>query len=188
MHLGKAMTEAGIDYVSFTAPAHGSSTDDKTHMLEFVTSIEFMAETYGPFDVIVGHSLGGTAAMNAIKNGVGANKVVIIGSHAKISTTIKDFSKKLQLNSKTEKSLIKHLQKNYHKDYERYGIERIASETDIEALIIHDRQDKEAHFSNAEAIHKAFQQSEIYETNGLGHTRILASKEVVNKIIDFIQK
>jgi pimeloyl-ACP methyl ester carboxylesterase len=188
MTLGNTLKEKGISHISFTAPAHGSSSDKRSHMLEFAESIEYLNRIYGPFDSIIGHSLGATATMNAIKiHGVKPKKVVLIGAHATVQQTIKDFCTKLQLNETIENKLIRHLKKNYHEDYEQYSIQRIAGEFDVEALIVHDKLDKQAEYFNAEAIHNAFNNSKLLTTEGLGHVRILSDSEVVNQIVDFVK-
>ena len=187
LHIGEGLKKAGIPYISFTAPAHGTSNDKRTHMLEFATCIEQISRLYGPFDCIVGHSLGGTALMNSLNLGVEVEKVVLIGSHATTTGSIKDFVKKFSLNSKVEEYLFKHLEVNYHKDYEKYGVVRLAKEFDGSALIIHDEEDKECNISNAENISAAFKNAELFKTSGFGHTRILANKDVVNKIVEFVK-
>ena len=54
-----------------------------------------------------------------------------------------------------------------------------------ECLIIHDELDPVIPYSDAQEIHKAFKNSQIFTTQGLGHG--LKSKQVIDKIIDFIQ-
>lgn len=186
MHLGTALKEAGISYISFTAPAHGSSTDKHTHMLEFAHCIEHLNRLYEPFDAIIGHSLGGTALMNAMTMGVTPKKVVLIGSHATITASIKDFVNRLELNPSIEEKLFKHLQVNYHRDFEKYGVERLAESFKGEALVVHDEQDTQCDYTNAKIIADAFPTAELMTTSGYGHTRILANKEVVRRITDFV--
>ena len=187
LHIAEGLKKAGIPYISFTAPAHGTSNDKRSHMLEFAQCIEQLSRLYGPFDAIIGHSLGGTALMNSMTLGVKTNKVVLIGSHATITGSVKDFVKKFSLNSKVEKQLFKHLEVNYHKDYEKYGVVRLAKEYDVKALVIHDDEDTECNVKNAEDITAAFNKGELYKTKGFGHTRILANTDVVNKIVEFVK-
>ncbi len=187
LHIGEGLKKAGIPYISFTAPAHGTSNDRRTHMLEFAACIEQISRLYGPFDCIIGHSLGGTALMNSMTLGVKTDKVVLIGSHATTTGSIKDFVKKFSLNAKVEKQLFKHLEVNYHKDYEKYGVVRLAKEYAGNALIVHDEEDTECNISNAEDIKAAFKNSELYSTKGFGHTRILANTAVVDKIVEFVK-
>ena len=44
-----------------------------------------------------------------------------------------------------------------------------------------------ANISNAEDISAAFKNAELFKTSGFGHTRILANKDVVNKIVEFVK-
>jgi len=188
MHFGKALKDAKIDHVSFTAPAHGSSDIKRTHMLEIAECIEYLDRIYGPFKTIIGHSMGGVASLNAIINKpLKTKKIVMIGVPATVKETIGDFCKKVGLNEKILNFLIDYLKKHYHQDYEKYSALRLAGETDIKALVVHDKRDSQVAFNHAERIAAAFKNSELYATEGLGHTRILNDKKVVEKVMAFVK-
>ena len=188
LQIGKALTQAKINYISFTAPAHGSSEIKRTHMLEIAECIEHLDRNYGPFKTIIGHSMGGVASLNAIKNKpLKTEKIVLIGVPATVEETIFDFCKKLGLGKKMHNFLINYLKKHYHQDYEKYSALRLAGELDLKALVVHDKNDSQVAFNHGERIAAAFKNSELYATEGSGHNRILSNKNVVEKIMAFVK-
>ena len=188
MHIAKELKTAKINHISFTAPAHGSPEIKRTHMLEIAECIEYLDRIYGPFKTIIGHSMGGVASLNAIKNKpLKTEKIVMIGVPATVKETIGDFCKKVGLSDKILNFLIDYLKKHYHRDYEKYSALRLAGEIDIKALVVHDKRDGQVAFNHGERINAAFKNSELFATEGSGHTRILSDKKVVEKIMAFVK-
>ena len=101
----------GYQIVSFDAPAHGKSPGNTTLLPDFIASIFEIEKHFGPFEAAVGHSLGGMALLNAVKDGLQINRLTIIGSGDIVKDIIDDFVKKLQLDSKISDLLRIHFEK-----------------------------------------------------------------------------
>jgi pimeloyl-ACP methyl ester carboxylesterase len=184
--LAPGIQNAGFKVFAFTAPAHGSATDKQTTMFEFADSIAYLAKKYGPFEAIIAHSIGGTATLNALKQGVKVKKVVLLGVPGYLKEVVIDFCNRLGLNSKVAGLIIQHLKNKYNPDYEQFSTTRLAASVSIPGLIIHDLDDKDVHITQARANHQEWKNSELVETKGLGHRLILSDQQVIQKIIDFI--
>lgn len=182
------LKKAGYKVFAFTAPAHGSSKDKHTHMLEFADSIRYINEKYGPFDAILGHSIGGAAILNAINQGVETQKVVLLGTPGYIKDIVIDFCLRLGCSVKTEKAIIAHLKTKYGEDFEQHSTTRLAEKMSIPRLIIHDQDDKDVAVSCARENHKKWKNSSYYETKGLGHRLILSDETVIQEIKNFLIK
>ena len=185
--MAPAIQKAGYKVFSFTAPAHGSSDEKQTHMLEFADCIAYLNNKYGPFEAIIAHSIGGAATLNALNKGVETNKVVLLGVPAYLKDVVLDFCKRLGLNNKVAELIIKHLKKEYDQDYEKFSTTRLAEHTATPGLIIHDEEDKDVSIDHARTNHSAWKNSELLETKGLGHRLILSDEHVISKVIDFIK-
>jgi pimeloyl-ACP methyl ester carboxylesterase len=72
------LLQNGYSIVSFDAPAHGKSKGNTTIMSEFIASVLELEKQFGPFEIAIGHSLGGMSVLNAIKDGLQVNKSIII--------------------------------------------------------------------------------------------------------------
>ena len=172
--------------ISFDAPAHGLSSSNTTNLPECVAAINYINEIYGPFEVGIGHSFGGIALMAVIAKNPFLKKIVVIGIDYSISTVIDNFVKKLNLKPKVATKVKKNISAVYNENIEAVSPCETVKKSTIPTLIIHDTQDMDVDVSNAYKIRQKTLNGELLITNGLGHRRILRSKKVIQRIIDFI--
>jgi pimeloyl-ACP methyl ester carboxylesterase len=182
------LLENGFMTISFDAPAHGKSTGKTTMMTEFITAAKFLEKEFGPFEIGIGHSLGGMAILNGYKQALKFNKVVIIGAGDTITDIITVFINKLELNLKLVEKIKQHFNKKFNENIDDYSGSVAAKEVIIPTLIIHDTEDKEVPVSCAYNIRQNLKHGELLITNGLGHTRILNDSFVLTRIIEFIKR
>ena len=173
---------------SFDAPAHGKSQGKETMMPDFMAVSKYLNDKYGPFEIAIGHSLGGMAVLNSIKNGVKFNKAIIIGAGDIITDIIKVFINKLELNPKLVDKMQLYFFKKFGDDIDNYSASIAAQKVEVPTLVIHDSDDKEVPVNCAYNIRTKLKKGELHITNGLGHTRILKDATVVNRILDFIHR
>jgi pimeloyl-ACP methyl ester carboxylesterase len=178
----------GYSTVSFDAPAHGKSPGKTSIMVDFIDSILEIDKLYGPFDIAIGHSLGGMSVLNAIKKGFVVNRAVIIGSGDIVQDIINDFIRKLELKPEISTQLCKYIENKYEGTMDEYSAYRAASNTEIPILVVHDENDPEVPVKASIHIHKHLKNGELIITKGLGHRKILADHQVIEKIINFIKK
>lgn len=180
------LLENGFMTISFDAPAHGKSKGKTTLMTEFIATSKFLEEKYGPFEIAIGHSLGGMAVLNSVKRFLKVKKAIIIGSGDIITDIIIGFIQKLELQQKIVGKMKSLFLKKFGEDIDNYSGSVAALDVKIPTLVIHDTEDKEVPVECAYNIRKNLEFGEILVTNGLGHTRILKDNFVVERIIDFI--
>ena len=180
------LLENGFMTISFDAPAHGKSKGKTTMMPEFIAVSKFLEQKYGPFEIAIGHSLGGMAVLNSIKQGLKFNKSIIIGAGDIITDIIKVFITKLELKPTLVEKIKNHFYVKYGEHIDNYSASIAAKEVKIPTLVIHDTADKEVPVSCAINIRKNLENSELLITNGLGHTRILKDDSVITRILEFI--
>lgn len=166
--------------VFFDAPGHGLSSGKTTHLLEFVEIIKHLQKEnfYGA----IGHSIGATALLHF--QGVHAyfKKMVLIGT---LSNSDKVINKLVKPKFKTNFKEFA-LQK-YKIDLDRYNGIDSAKAIKTPTLIIHDSKDKMVAVSNAFGLRQNIPNAELLITQKLGHTKILQSVKISNKIIQFLQ-
>ncbi len=184
--IAKELLKHGYMTVSFDAPAHGKSTGRMTHMGEFIEVIKHLDKKYGGFDIIIGHSLGGAATLNALKEGVEVHKAVTISAVDIITDVVNHFTNQLQLNSKVAKNLKASLDKKFEMDIDENSPSLVVKEIDVPILVIHDKDDRDVPVECAVNIHKHLKKGQLIITEELGHRRILRNDEVTQKIVSFI--
>lgn len=184
--IAEALTERGYMCVSFDAPAHGKAEGNMSMMPFFIKAVHYLDENYGPFDAVVGHSLGGMSSLRAIRQGMKTNKLVIIGTANNISEITRHFAKNMKMNDKVARKMKKYLDNRFNEDMDVLSGAESAKHVKTPTLVIHDEEDVDVKINSAYEIHEALENSELMVTSGLGHRRILGNPEVINKITTFI--
>ena len=182
------LLENGFMTISFDAPAHGKSSGKTTMMNEFVKTALFLEKEFGPFEIAIGHSLGGMTVLNSVKLGLNVKKAIVIGSGDVITDIIKEFVAKIQLKPKLVNKIKQHFYRKFGEDIDDYSAYIAAKSVKIPTLVIHDTEDKDVPVSCAHHIRQNLKQGEILITNGLGHSRILKDAKVIQRIIEFIKR
>jgi pimeloyl-ACP methyl ester carboxylesterase len=177
----------GYSTISFDAPAHGKSPGKTTIMVDFIATILEIEKQFGPFEVAIGHSLGGMSVLNAIKQGLSVQHAVVIGSGDIVEDIIDDFIAKLQLKASVSKHLRMHFEKKYREKMNDYSAFLAAKETSIPVLVIHDNDDPEVPVKAGKHIYEHLKNGELLLTDGLGHRKILGNPKVMERIIQFIK-
>src|SRR5690349_7898999 len=76
------LREAGYAVVGFDQVGHGSSSGRRSTLPDFAATLAEVARRHGEAAVIIGHSLGGAAALLAMANGVAAQRAILIAPAA----------------------------------------------------------------------------------------------------------
>ncbi len=182
------LLEAGYQVTGFDAPAHGKSTGTKTMMPEFIKTIEKVSENFGPFEVAIGHSMGGIALLNVQSRQSLFKKLVIIGAPDSIFNIFHNFVKRLELKPSIADKLIAIFEKITGKSIFEFHGSYACKNIEEPVLIIHDEDDKEVPVNDAKNNYKNLKNGNLLITKGLGHTRILKNKDVIDNIMKFIKK
>ena len=184
--IADALLEQGFSTISFDAPAHGKAPGKMSMMPYFIEAIHFLNKKYGPFQAIIGHSLGGMSTLKAIKEGVPTEKAVIIGTANSVTAITKEFVQNLHMDKEVAHLMKSSFDEKFGQDMDNYSGAISAQSVSIPTLVIHDKDDVDVHYKCAEEIHNQLKISELYLTKGLGHRRILGDEKVINKITTFI--
>lgn len=186
--LANKLLEKGFMTISFDAPAHGKSSGKTTELLEYLETIKAIHNKFGPFEAAIGHSFGAMAIVNVQAELACFNKIVTIGSGDKTSDILQNFSTNLGLNKNFGNKLIRYFERKWDLKVDDYATSKAAKKVKIPTLIVHDSIDGDVNVSCAINIRQNLKNGLLFITNGLGHTKILRSKKITNRIIDFIKQ
>ena len=184
--IARELRNKGFSTISFDAPGHGKAPGKISMMPFFIESVHYLDKMYGPFEAVIGHSLGGMSSLRAIKEGMQVKKLVIIGTANSVTKITRDFAENMKMNHKIAGKMKAYLDTKFGQDMEDYSGAISAKEVNTPTLIVHDKQDVDVSVKDAHELHGALPDSRIFITEGLGHRRILGNKEVINKITTFI--
>lgn len=184
--MAEQLLEAGYSVVSFDAPAHGKAPGNRSMMPHFIEAIEVLEKKLGPFEAVIGHSLGGMASLKAVADGLPVNKLVIIGTANSVTRITKEFAQNMKMNDKVATRMKSYFDNKFGVDMDSLSGAVSAEGVNIPTLVIHDEDDVDVRIDSAYAIHEKLKNSKLLTTKGLGHRRILGNPEVINKIIQFL--
>ena len=185
--IADALLKEGYTTISFDAPAHGKSPGNSTIMIEFIASIFELERQFGPFEIAIGHSLGGMAVLNAAKSGLQVQKIAVIGSGDIVQDILDNFISRLQLKPIISQKLRNYFEIKYGEAMDNYSAYKAASTLEIPILVIHDKNDLEVPVEAGIHIHDHVKNGDLMLTEGLGHRKILGDAHVIQKVIEFIK-
>ncbi|MFT5755663.1 MAG: pimeloyl-ACP methyl ester carboxylesterase [Alteromonadaceae bacterium] len=177
----------GYQVVGVDMPAHGHSTGDISHAEAFVQTVLLAQEKLGVFDAVIGHSMGAGASSLALSRGLTTKKLVLISGPSSIENVLRSFSKFVGLNKHATDKFVDHAGEMVGKNPAEMDAINSTNDIDVSTLIIHDYHDLEVPISESKRLLPKFSNAELYVTNGLGHRKILKSKEVIEKISHFLK-
>lgn len=179
-----AFVQAGYCAVSFDMPAHGETKGLTTNLIEFSQVLAQACKLVGPVHAVVGHSLGGTALSLALRAGLGVEAAVIVAPLMSFDFALDEFAKYLGLGQAARERVARSTEARVGFQRSELDLSRIERPHD-HLLLLHDRKDKLT-FAHDTARLAQLWSVPFFETDGLGHGRILRSSEVIERIIRFI--
>lgn len=184
--MAEELLKAGYSVVSFDAPAHGKASGKRSMMPHFIEAIEVLEKKYGPFEAVIGHSLGGMSSLKAVSDGLPVKKLVIIGTANSVTRITQEFAQNMKMNDRVAAKMKAYFDNKFGVDMDSLSGAVSAEGVKIPTLVVHDEHDVDVHVSSAHEIHEKLENSELYLTEGLGHRRILGNQKVIHKIIEFL--
>lgn len=182
------LLEKGYMVISFDGPGHGKSTGKTTNLIDFIETVKVIQNQLGPFHAYIGHSFGAICGFNAVASFLDVKCMISIGSADKVSKIMERFTKNLTLKPMAGKQLQMYAEKLWKVNVDDYSASYVAKKIDQPVLIIHDTLDGDVPVSCAYQIRQSLKNGTLFITHGLGHTKILRDKNVVEKAIEFIEK
>ena len=182
-----ALTEAGFRVVLFDAPAHGASSGTQASLPQFSRALRQVGDTIGPAYALVGHSLGGAAVSLAMRQGLVAQRAVLLAAPADVVLFSRAFAEHLRIPAHVRDVMQQNLEARLQITWSELHVPTLAQTMTTPALIIHDVQDEDVPYEHGKAIAAAWPQAELFTTNGLGHRAIIRNPEVIRRTVAFLK-
>jgi pimeloyl-ACP methyl ester carboxylesterase len=191
--LAAELIGAGYRPVVFDLPAHGLSAGKRTNLIQAVDAIRAVAaavadrDSRSPIDALIGHSLGGAAAVLAMREGVPVSRLVLLSPVAYPLAFIDVFARALGLHEARRQGMLDRIAMLAGGDLSRLDVACAARELDMPGLVVHDRSDSRVDPTEGQAIANNWSGSSFVETAGLGHRGVLTSPEVHRRVTSFLR-
>jgi pimeloyl-ACP methyl ester carboxylesterase len=173
--------------VLFDAPAHGASMGRQASLPQFARALRDVADAMGPVYGLIGHSLGGAAVSLALRDGLRAERAVLLAPPSDVVLFSNAFAEHLRIPLRARDAMRQNLETRLRFRFDELHIPTLARDLTAPALIIHDRDDRDVPYTHGEEIARAWPGAEFLSTKGLGHRAILRDPEVVRHTIEFLR-
>jgi alpha-beta hydrolase superfamily lysophospholipase len=187
-NLNSALSRAGIASLRFDFTGIGESggnftdTNYSLYIDDLISASEFLAANYKPPSLVIGHSLGGCAAIESVCKIPSIRAVVTIGTPAepsKLSEKLKTTKEKAEAHGFAEKTIggkKYKFSKQFFDDIEQHKLEPYIRNLKKPLLILQSPVDSYTPFENAGLIYKAAgEPKSIISLDGFDH--LLLKKE-----------
>jgi len=181
---------AGYRVVAYDQPAHGESDGKLTNILEITPTMDLIREKEGEFDAIIAHSFGTLITSYALvnRNFPPPSRLIYFGAFNRLLDSLPRF----QVLANLPDEIIDGLRNMMYENFGRDVLDTIVNETmvphiDIPALMFHDKSDNVTPVSDSRAIANTWKSAQLIETSGLGHRGALQSKEIYEKVLQFLK-
>lgn len=187
--LGKIATflnGKGYEVYGLDAPAHGKSPGDRAHPLAFVRAIQQADAELGPFDLVLGHSMGAAAVGFALAQGLSCGRAVLISPPADVLGVMRRFSRFIGLTEGATRAFVQAVEQEVGVPAAELDLRSKGDLIRCPVLILHDHEDVEIPVLDSIDLSRHWPKSRLKLTRGYGHRRILRSPQLLEALEEFI--
>jgi pimeloyl-ACP methyl ester carboxylesterase len=186
------LLDLGYEVIAFDLPAHGKSTGRHLTLPLAARALQCVVETYGPLTGIITHSFGGPVAMLAMEGGAPLDhaltipRAVLIAAPNEMARVTSRFGHRIGLSARALSALDGEIHRLAHRPVDAFRGDLFLRKSGADVLVIHDEDDADVDFANAQAIVADNPKATLMATKGLGHRRIIVARQVITAATDFL--
>jgi len=182
-----ALRGAGYAVIAFDQPGHGRSDGETSTLPEFARCVGAVARHFGRTAAVIGHSMGGAAAAIALRDGLDADRAILIAPLVDLADAADRFAAFVGLAPHLRDRFHHALEERAAVRFEALEAHRNVPAIDRPALIVHDLFDREVPWSEGERYARFWPRARMVSTANLGHNRIVSDVGVVDALLGFLR-
>jgi pimeloyl-ACP methyl ester carboxylesterase len=175
---------AGFRVALFDMPAHGEAPGWSTSAPEFIRILAHVACALGPLHAVVGHSLGGSAALLCAARGLRMAGVVALSPVPSFEFTLRGYARAFGLAPLARELLARRFEARTR--MKRGELDLAVVNPGVPTLLVHDRLDREVPSGYSRQLEKKWPGTQLIETCGFGHGRLLEADRVAQAVVAFL--
>ena len=184
--LFRSLCKAGFTVQALDAPASGLSGGRILNLSIYSAAVKKHIEKNGAPYAIVGHSLGGGAAVisAALFDAPRPEKMVLLAVFAETTRVLHDFGHIIGVNETVLRYVDREIERLSGIPPAGYSVlQKVALLTDVQGLVLHDHDDEVAPVAEGRLVAERWA-AKYVETEGLGHR--MQHMSVVHAVRDFL--
>ncbi|HEX2686064.1 MAG TPA: alpha/beta fold hydrolase [Kofleriaceae bacterium] len=184
------LVSAGFRVSTYCGVAHFEGSVKRTTGMTLVHALRHVISEKGPFDVLIGHSLGAATIISAGKLGIQTGKIVLLSSVTDLVENTDVFGRHLGLSKSNMAQARKLIWQQYLEDCAPLGAdwdEMYDSQLSIPTLLLHDRSDPVLGIHHSQRMLEKWPNSRLVLTDGLGHFKLPRDPGTLKTIVEFLQ-
>jgi pimeloyl-ACP methyl ester carboxylesterase len=182
--LAETVRAAGFRVALFDMPAHGEAPGQLTSAVEFVELIVGVTRALGPVHALIGHSVGGTASLVAAARGLPVAGVVAFSPPPSFDFAVRNYARAFGLAPSAKELLARRLEQRTGSRREDFDLARL--QPAVPTLLVHDLLDRVVPYRHSRRLRDAWPDTQLVQTCGLGHNRVLDAEGVAQDIAAFL--
>jgi len=189
-----ALVQEGFRVVVWDQPAHGRSEGTTTNGYEMSRAIGAVARGEGRIHALIGHSVGGTAALAAVTGAADGgplqvDRLVLVAPVSAVEYPIRHVESVAGLSARACAAFRAEIERTFGRPIVATDVERwVEGMPSLPgALLFHDPRDKEVPIASSERVVQSWRgRAELREVSGLGHRRILRDGAIISAALAFM--
>jgi pimeloyl-ACP methyl ester carboxylesterase len=182
------LLSAGYRVVTWDMPGHGLSSGNRSDVMACSEAVLTVQKHLGrPVAGVLAHSLGAAATTIALDRGAQIERAVFLAPAAFFHAFPERFCDVMRTPPSVRSALWNRMYDVFPRDmWVTQSTDQLAARMRIPLLVVHDRDDGDAHFEGGQAVAANWPGAQFVATSGLGHRRIISNSDIVAKSIAFL--
>lgn len=182
----KPLVVAGFSVAMFDAPGHGQSGGEVSSVIHAGKAALKLAKHLGDVHGIIAHSAGSTAALWALGNGLLVRRSVHVCGPSSMTSVVLGIARAHGLDERQTVALCTWVEAFMGCTLASLDLPALGKALGHSGLIIHDGDDRVVPVAQSRALQEIWTRSNLIETRGLGHRRILGDAHVIERAVEFM--